>query len=178
VALRQRDERAVHRGPEHGRRDLRCRDVGRALWIQYAGGNLRDWQLFTATRTKTKPRQLAFVEQDVDLPSPIVGQGTLAGVPYAVNANLTFLGDDGAAIFKRTAHAPVRLLASGLGPDGSEVAAFLSNGELELLSHAGQVVQGYTYSPGELTALYLAPAGVVARLDRPCRSGKAPRPAP
>ncbi len=136
----------------------------RSLWIQYAGGNLRDWQLFTATRTKTKPRQLAFVEQDVDLPSPIVvGQGMQAGVPYAVDANLTFLGDNGAAIFKWAAPAPVRLLASGLGPDGSEVAAFLSNGVLDLLSHSGRVVQSYTYSPGELTAIYLAPAGVVVQ---------------
>jgi hypothetical protein len=136
----------------------------RSLWIQYAGGNLRDWQLFTATSTKTKPRQLAFVEQDVDLPSPIVvGQGMQAGVPYAVDAKLTFLGDNGAALFKWTAPATVKLLASGLGPKGSEVAAFLSNGELDLLSHSGQVVQSYTYSPDALTALYLAPAGVVVQ---------------
>ena len=136
----------------------------RSLWIQYAGGNLRDWQLFTATRTKTKPKQLAFVEQDVDLPSPIVvGQGMQDGVPYAVNANLTFLGDNGAAIFKWTAPAAVKLVASGSGPNGSEVAAFLSNGTLDLLSHSGQVVQSYTYAPGELTALYLGPAGVVAQ---------------
>jgi hypothetical protein len=136
----------------------------RSLWIQYAGGNLRDWQLFTATQTKTKPKQLAFVEQDVDLSSPIiVGQGMQDGVPYAVNANLTFLGDNGAAIFKWTAPAAVKLLASGFGPNGSEVAAFLSNGTLDLLSHSGQVVQSYTYSPGELSALYLGPAGVVAQ---------------
>ena len=89
----------------------------RSLWIQYAGGNLRDWQLFTATRTKTKPRQLAFVEQDVELPSPIVvGQGTLAAVPYAVKQTVTYLGDNGAAVFKWTAPASVRLLASGSRP--------------------------------------------------------------
>ncbi len=147
----------------------------RSLWIQYAGGNLRDWQLFTATQTKTKPKQLAFVEQDVELPSPIVvGQGMQDGVPYAVNANLTFLGDNGAAIFKWTAPAAVKLLASGFGPNGSEVAAFLSNGTLDLLSHSGQVVQSYTYSPGELTALYLGPAGVVAlgRIVRPDPQGR------
>ncbi len=136
----------------------------RSLWIQYAGGNLRDYQLFTATRTKTKPKQLAFVEQDVDLPSPIVvGQGMPSGVPYAVNANLTFLGDNGAPIFKWTAPAAVKLLASGFGPNGSEVAAFLSNGTLDLLSHSGQVVQSYTYAPGEVKALYLGPAAVVVQ---------------
>lgn len=137
---------------------------GRSLWIQYAGGNLRDYQLFTATRTKTNPKQLAFVEQDVDLPSPIVvGQGMQGGVPYAVNANLTFLGDNGAATFKWTAPAPVKLLASGFGPNGSEVAAFLSNGTLDLLARSGQVVQSYTYAARELTALYLGPAGVVVQ---------------
>ena len=132
----------------------------RSLWIQYAGGNLRDWQLFTATRTKTKPRQLAFVEQDVDLPSPIVvGQGMEAGVPYAVDANLTFLGDNGAAIFKWTAPAPVKLLASGLGPNGSEVAAFLSNGALDLLSRSGQVVQSYTLLAGRAHGALSGPGG-------------------
>jgi len=36
------------------------------------GGNFRDWQLMTATTTQKTPKQLRFVEQDVDLPSPFV----------------------------------------------------------------------------------------------------------
>jgi hypothetical protein len=136
----------------------------RSLWIQYAGGNLRDWQLYTATRTRTKPRQLAFVEQDVELPSPIVvGQGTALAVPYAVKQNITYLGDNGAAVFKWTAPASVRLLASGYGPGGAQVAAVLDNGTLDLLSRTGQVVQTYAYAPGEVSALFLGPAGVVAQ---------------
>lgn len=142
--------------------------ANRSLWIQYAGGNDRDWQLFTATRTKTKPRQLAFVEQDVELPSPIVvGQGTAAAVPYAVNDSgnntVTYLGDNGAPIFRWTAPAEVRLLAAGSGPHGAQVAAFLDSGVLTLLSGAGSVVTTYTYSPAEVTAVALAPGGVVVQ---------------
>jgi hypothetical protein len=136
----------------------------RSLWIQYAGGNLRDWQLYTATRTTTKPRQLAFVEQDVELPSPIVvGQGTLAAVPYAVKQTVTYLGDDGAAVFKWTAPASVRLLAAGHGPGGAQVAAVLDSGVVDLLSGSGKVVRSYTYSPGAVTAVSLAPAGLVVQ---------------
>ncbi len=40
----------------------------RVLWVRYTGGNLRDWQLMTATTTQKTPRQVRFVEQDVDLP--------------------------------------------------------------------------------------------------------------
>jgi hypothetical protein len=136
----------------------------RSLWIQYAGGNLRDWQLFTATRTKTKPRQLAFIEQDVDLPAPVVvAQGTLAAVPYAVRQTVTYLGDNGAAVFKWTAPAPVRLLASGYGPGGAQVAAVLDSGAVYLLAGTGRVVGSYTYPAGAVTAVALAPAGLVVQ---------------
>jgi hypothetical protein len=134
----------------------------RSLWIQYAGGNLRDWQLYTATRTKTKPRQLAFIEQDVELPSPIVvGQGTQAAVPYAIKQTVTYVGDNGAAVFRWTAPASVRLLAAGYGPGGAQVAAVLDSGAVYLLSGTGKVVGTYTYAPGAVTAVALAPSGVV-----------------
>lgn len=138
--------------------------ANRSLWIQYTGGNLRDWQLFSATRTSPRPRQLAFVEQDVELPSPIVvGQGTLDAVPYAVMQNVTYLGDNGTPLFKWTAPAAVRLLAAGYGPGGAQVAAFLDGGELDLLSGTGQVVATYTYPSDAVTAVFLGPAGVVVQ---------------
>ncbi len=138
--------------------------AGRTLWVQYAGGNLRDWQLFTATRTKPQPHQLAFVEQDVDLPSPIVlGEGTQGAVPYAVGPNVTYLGDNGAAVFKWTAPSPVTALAAGYGPGGAMVAAVLKSGVLDLLNQSGTVVQTYTYQPGQLGPVYLGPAGVVVQ---------------
>ena len=136
----------------------------RSLWVQYAGGNLRDWQLFTATKTRPQPRELAFVEQDVDLPSPIViGEGTPQAVPYAVGPKLTYLGDNGAAVFKWTAPSAVTAIAAGHGPSGSVVAAVLRSGALDLLDGSGTVVQTYTYQPGELGTVFLGPAGVVVQ---------------
>jgi hypothetical protein len=146
----------------------------RSLWIQYAGGNLRDWQLFTATRTSTKPKQLAFVEQDVDLPSPIViGQGTQQGVPYAVKNAVTYLGDNGAALFKWRAPSPVRLITAGSGPGGAVVAALLESGTLDLLSSSGSVLQSYGFAPGAVTALFMGPArAIVAQVGGTVQYGK------
>jgi hypothetical protein len=137
----------------------------RSLWVQYAGGNLRDWQLFTATPTRPQPRQLAFVEQDVDLPPPIVlGQGSGFGVPYAVGSKVTFLKDNGAALFKWTAGSPVALLASTVGgPGGAVAAVLLTSGELDLLNGSGSVVHSYTYPSGAVRALMLGPLGVIVQ---------------
>jgi hypothetical protein len=138
--------------------------AGRSVWVQYAGGNLRDWELFTATRTKPQPLKLAFVEQDVDLPSPIVvGEGTQQAVPYAVGPKVTYLGDNGAAVFKWTAPSPVTAIASGYGPNGSVVAAVLQSGALDLLGRSGTIVQTYGYQPGELGAVFLGPSGAVVQ---------------
>ena len=50
----------------------------RVLWVRYNGGNERDWQLMTATTTQRTPRQLRFVPQDVELPSPFaIGDSTV-----------------------------------------------------------------------------------------------------
>jgi hypothetical protein len=139
--------------------------AGRALWVQYAGGNLRDYQLFTATRTKTKPRQLAFAERDVDAPAAIVvGQGTDQAVPYAVDTRVTLLGDNGAALFKWTAPSPVRLIASGAGPAGASVAVVLASGAIDLLSTSGTLIRSYADQPGSVTAIGLAPAGLVVQV--------------
>src|SRR5690349_1718249 len=34
----------------------------RVMWLAYAGGNLRDWILYTATKTRPTERQLEFKE--------------------------------------------------------------------------------------------------------------------
>ena len=138
--------------------------ASRSLWIQYAGGNLRDWQLFTASRSKTTPRQLAFAEQDVSLPAPIViGQGTAAGVPYAVRQLVTFLGDDGSPRFEWTAPGNVLLLAAGTGPDGAEVAVFDDTGTLTLLNARGAILTSTIYPTEGVTALALGPAGAAVQ---------------
>jgi hypothetical protein len=111
----------------------------RLLWLTYAGGNFREWTLWTATTTKRKPRQLRFVARDVDAPAPIViGPGTAEGIPYAVDRQIVYLGDDGHAIFKTTVASPVREIASGHG--GSlRVAALLADGTIVGLDRDGVI---------------------------------------
>ena len=42
----------------------------RVLWVHYAGGNIRDWSLWTATTTKPAPLRVRFVSRDVDAAAP------------------------------------------------------------------------------------------------------------
>ena len=90
----------------------------RALWIRYTGGNFRDWQLMTATTTQKTPKQLRFVEQDVDLPSPFqIGDSTRGlGIPYAAGKEVVLLGANGVAVFKATDSAKIVRVTAGRGP--------------------------------------------------------------
>jgi hypothetical protein len=55
---------------------------GRALWLEYTGGNIREWSLKTATTSRKSPRLLRFVARDVDARPPFVlGPGALDGTP-------------------------------------------------------------------------------------------------
>ena len=147
----------------------------RALWLSYIGGNLRDWQLYTATPTKKTPRRLRFVERDVDAAPPIViGPGSEAYVPYAVDAQVTLLRDNGSAAFTWTAPANVRALTTGAGPGGARVAALLETGEIVTLSDTGAVLATLPYAPGAVRAIALAPSGVLAQLQGAVEITKGP----
>ncbi len=56
----------------------------------------------TATTTRKTPRQVRFVEQDVDLPSPfVIGDSTRGlGIPYAAGKEVVLLNANGAAAFR------------------------------------------------------------------------------
>jgi hypothetical protein len=138
----------------------------RVVWIRYNGGNLRDWQLMTATTTARTPRQLRFVEQDVDLPSPfVVGDATRGdAIPYAAGKEVVLLAANGAATFRHTAPSRVLALAGGRGPAGAVVAALLETGTVELLGGDGSVVRTVGLPAGEVRAIALAPAGLVAQV--------------
>src|SRR5947208_13040849 len=57
---------------------------GRVLWLSYAGGNDRDWTLYTASERARTPRLLRFVTVDVSAPPPIVvGDADERLLPYA-----------------------------------------------------------------------------------------------
>ena len=137
----------------------------RVVWVSFAGGNLTDWQLWTATPTGKTPRRLAFVERDTMAPPAIVvGPGTQEAIPYAVGTKVTWLGEDGAAVFTWTAPAEVRAVTSGDGPLGWRVAALQSTGEVTVLDGSGAVDATYPFPPGQVRWIGLAPAGLVVQL--------------
>jgi hypothetical protein len=97
----------------------------RVLWLHYAGGNIRDWTLFTATTAAPRPRQLRFISRDVEEPAPIVlgeGDTTRYGdlLPYAVGRDVVALRPSGARAFSW--NAPARVTALGANWGGLAVA--------------------------------------------------------
>jgi hypothetical protein len=151
----------------------------RLLWLTYAGGNFREWSLWTATPTRRTPRRLRFVARDVDAPPPIVvGPGTAEGVPYAVDREVVYLGDNGKAIFKTTLDAPVRAVASGRGPRGIRVAALLGDSVVVGLDSRGlqAVVSDYTRSV--VTAVRVSWRGLVVQTGNDVRIGSTGIPLP
>ena len=44
---------------------------GRALWLTFTGGNIREWSLWTKGGA-TKARRIAFLSADVDGPAPVL----------------------------------------------------------------------------------------------------------
>ena len=134
----------------------------RVVWLFFGGGNFREWTLLTATPTTKTPKQLRFVSRPVEDPAPIVlGPGTTQGIPYAVDDEVTFLGDNGAAIFKTALAQPVRLLAAGPGPGVRRVAALLADGSVVTLGQSGAVVDTYSYPATAVKAVQLAGVGAV-----------------
>lgn len=145
-------------------------DVGvanrRVLWLTYVGGNTRDWMLYTATTTKKTPKQIRFASVDVDDASPIViGEGTTAGVPFAVDRAVTYLGDNGAPLFGWTAPDRVTALAAGTGPGGARLAVATADRAVTLLSATGGVIA--TFHGGAVASVVrLAPVGAVAQAGK------------
>ena len=137
----------------------------RALWIRFGGGNTREWQLMTATTTQRTPRQLRFVAQDVDLPSPmVIGDSTgNLGIPYAVGREVVLLGANGVAVFRTTEPARVTLITAGRGPAGAVVAGLLETGEIDLLRTDGSHAWTLGVQPGAVSAIALAPTGLVVQ---------------
>jgi hypothetical protein len=139
----------------------------RALWVRYGGGNIREWQLLTATTTQKTPKQLRFVGQDVDLPSPfVIGDSTSGlGIPYAAGKEVVLLGANGVAVFKATDSARIVRVTAGKGPGGAVVAAQRETGEIVLYRANGSVAKVYPYAAGAVKAMALAPGGLVAQLQ-------------
>lgn len=139
----------------------------RVFWVTNVGGNITDYQLWTATPTRATPLRLAFASSETGGPPAIVlGNGTRDGVPYAVGGTVTYVGGNGARIFRADLGSPVRLLAAGAGPGQSRVAAALADGRVVTLSRSGQIVATSDQAPGAVTAIALALPGPVVQVGR------------
>lgn len=114
----------------------------RALWIHFAGGNRRQWTLWTATTSRPAPILLRSLELDVDDPAPFVlgeGDASVLGeiLPYAAGETVFALRVNGARAFSW--RAPARVTALGAG-DG-ELAVATADGSVTVLDAAGRVVR-------------------------------------
>jgi hypothetical protein len=136
----------------------------RAFWVTNIGGNITDYQLWTATPTRKAPLRLAFASSETGGPPAIVlGVGTPEGVPYAVGSTVTYVGANGARLFRTTLGSPVRLLAAGPGPGTARVVAALANGSVVVLSRSGATLRTDGYGPEAVRAIQLAGAGPVVQ---------------
>src|SRR5262245_29048112 len=132
----------------------------RALWLAYAGGNTREWTLYTATTTKPVEKEIAFESADVDLPSPIVlGVGSQQVLPYSIGPTVKVLKANGAKAYTWQAPGKVTNTTAYQG----QVAAFVAGGKCYVLPPTGVVVGTYTFPPGAVQEFALAGVGLVVQ---------------
>jgi hypothetical protein len=135
-------------------------DGERVVWLAYAGGNIRDWLLWTATPTARTPRRLRFRSADVDAPPPIVlGNGGEGGIPYALGRDVIVIGPRGRrALFWR---APARVVA--LAEGARKVGALLETGHLLVVGLGGGATTDLDYAPNEVRAFRISAVGAVVQ---------------
>jgi hypothetical protein len=133
----------------------------RVLWLAYAGGNLTDWTLETATTTRPAERQLEFQEVQTGAPSPIVlGVASGSVLPYSIGSTVKALSATGKLLYTWKAPAKVTNTTAYNG----QVAVFVTGGRCFVLSPQGAVQQTYTFPPGAVQEFALAGIGLVVQL--------------
>jgi hypothetical protein len=133
----------------------------RALWLSYTGGNVREWSLWTASRTAPAPRRIRFAAADVAGPAPIlVGQAAEHALVYAVDRTVIALQPSGARLF--VWEAPERVTDVSAGTTG--YAVVLAGGDVATLNRSGAVVRRHTFPRGEVLAATLGAPGLIVHL--------------
>lgn len=150
---------------------------GRVLWLHYAGGNLRDWSLWTATTTRPSPIRLRLVTREADAVAPVVigdGDSSRFGdiLPYAVDRTVVALAANGARRFAWT--APARVVA--LSAFGGELAVAMEGGGVTILDAAGRILRSETFA-GEVQVIRITGNGLLVQRGRTLelRGGGPPR---
>jgi hypothetical protein len=132
----------------------------RVLWLHFAGGNRRNYTIWTATTTSPSPRLIASREVDVDDPPPlVVGTADASPVgsilPYANGRNVVGLRPDGSRAFIWT--APERVVS--LGAFRGKLAVASADGRVTILDADGRPVDEEAFSSA-IRVVRLSGAGV------------------
>jgi hypothetical protein len=132
---------------------------GRALWLTYTGGNIREWSLWTKGRGGRAKRIGSFAA-DVDGPPPVVlGRAWEGSLPYAVGRSVIVLGPNGSRKFTLT--APGRVAA--LTAHSRGYAAVLADGKVLTISLAGSALREHPFQEGVVQDAVLAAAGLIVK---------------
>ena len=130
---------------------------GRALWLTFTGGNIREWSLWTKSRT-SRAKRIRFVARDVDASPPIVlGSAWEGSLPYAVDRTIIVLGPNGARRFALT--VPERVVFVSAHSRG--YAAVLADGRVLTISSAGRVLRERAFEAGFVEAAVLTARGMI-----------------
>ena len=127
----------------------------RVLWLHFAGGNRRNYTIWTATTTRPLPRLLASQEVDVDDSAPfVVGEGDDAVhgslLPYARGRTVVALHANGSRAFTWTAPSRVVALAAFRG----ELAIASAGGSVTVLGERARWLRAERY-PAEVGVVRL-----------------------
>jgi hypothetical protein len=132
---------------------------GRALWLTYTGGNIREWSLWTKGGS-AKAKRIAFLPADVDGPAPVVlGRVWEGSLPYATGRTIVVLAPNGSRKFTLT--APERVVT--LSAHSRGYAAVLANGHVLTISLQGALLRDRPYDPGVAQEAVLAGIGLVVK---------------
>ena len=130
---------------------------GRALWLTYAGGNIREWSLWTKGRL-TKARRIAFLPADVDGPPPVIlGSVWEGSLPYATGRTIIVLAPNGSRRFSYTAADRVVFLSA----HSRGYAAGLANGSVLTFSPLGKLIKERPFAPGAAQSALLSAPGLI-----------------
>ena len=131
---------------------------GRALYLAYAGGNIRDWMLYT--KGESAPRRIAFQSRDVDAPPPIVvAQSSEWALAYAVGSRIVAFDERGKRLFDYDAGAPVTALST----QQRGIAAVLESGRAIGLAYNGKLVAARDHAPGAAQTAELTAQGLLIK---------------
>lgn len=132
---------------------------GRALWLTYTGGNIREWSLWTRG-PRARAKRISFLPADVDGPPPVVlGRAWESSLPYAVGGTVIVLAPNGSRKFTLT--APDRVVA--LTAHSRGYAAVLAGGNVLTISPEGTVLNEFPFAEGIVQDAVLAAPGLIVK---------------